>query len=88
MADITVKANTGRKAVTVSGILSQIYLIGLSAFMAFPILWSFLTSIKHESIVRKYPPEIIPQNSTWATIIERSPSSRSLAISAIRFSML
>lgn len=49
---------------TTGRVLCQVFMIALTVFMLFPVLWAFLTSIKPNDLIYKYPPVFVSDRFT------------------------
>lgn len=52
-----------------TNIVCQITMIVMSVFMIFPIYWAFLTAIKPDDLIYKYPPVFFSDQFTWDQFI-------------------
>lgn len=56
---------TTKQSARIADVISHIIMIVLAVFMLFPIYWAFLTAIKPDDLIYKYPPVFFSNQFTW-----------------------
>ena len=85
------------KRTPLQAILLYCFVVAICAFLVFPIYWLFITSISQPDQLRKFPPDLLPDNPNWGIfprlLVEKDLllwlyNSSLAAIAAVILSML